>query len=493
MKIVKKKEKSKKTEKSNKRGSVAVLLVCIFLSLMLATGSIGEAALRSAAVSVSECAVENACRSVLAGYDKALKDRYGLFGFEYDESKMAEMIRQLTEGEIESFRLTKCSVKDVKTEKSGYCLNDTETFLKQIKDIMQYRVFTDSISSFYGMFQSGKSAIGMLSDSDKRKKRLEKSMEIAKKEAEETEDTEDDSSFIEIENVHSTLKNVRKRADDDIEDENEENDNTLKNEKITGPLPSVSAGYKSNGAFSGAVSAISKITGFDAAGSISEEIYIDEYIRCFFSEHTDEKNDGSFFRNEMEYILYGDYSDFENYKRAKRTLYLLRSAMNMAYLYSDSAKAAQTLATAQSITPGPFAPLTQVLIIAAWSAAEASNDIKNLEAGNRIPFVKTAATWKVSIESIVNGSFSGAMIENDSTSGFEYERYLELLLLTEKTETKVRRMMDLIQINLKGTERSDFILGNLFCGFVADVKLQKKSIYSGIGNGTFSVKMLNKY
>ncbi len=492
MKILKKNEKSKK-DKSKKRGSVAVLLVCIFVSLMLAVGSIGEAALRSAAVSVSECAVENACRSVLAGYDKALKDRYGLFGFEYDESKMADMIGKLTEAETASFRLTKCSVEEVKTEKSGYCLNDTETFLGQIKDIMKYRVFTDSIDSFYSMFRSGKSAISMLSNSDKRKKSLEESLEKAEKEAKESEDTEDDSSFLKIESVHRLLKNVRKRADNDIENNDEENDNILKNGKIIGPLPSVSAGCKANRAFSGTVSAISKITGFQTAGSISEEIYIDEYIRCFFTEYTDEKSDDSFFNNEIEYILYGDYSDSENYKRARRTLYLLRTAMNMAYIYSDSSKAAETQAVSQSITPGPFAALTQILIIAAWSAAEASNDIKNLEAGNRIPFVKTADTWKVSIDSIISGSFSGSMIKNDSSSGLEYERYLELLLLTEKTETKVRRMMDLIQINLKGTERSDFILGNLFCGFVADVKLQKKSIYSGIGNGTFSVKLLNKY
>ncbi len=102
--------------------------------------------------------------------------------------------------------------------------------------------------------------------------------------------------------------------------------------------------------------------------------------------------------------------------------------------------------------------------------------MKNLEAGNRIPLMKSSATWKISLSSVRSGEFSEGMIENDSRGGLSYGSYLKLLLLTEDTETKLLRMMDLIQINMKGSERKDFVLSNLFCGFIVRAQLEKRSI-----------------
>ena len=87
----------------------------------------------------------------------------------------------------------------------------------------------------------------------------------------------------------------------------------------------------------------------------------------------------SFFRNETEYILYGSDSDQENYKKAKRAIRTVRTALNMSYIYSNPEMVRETLALAESLTPGPFVPLTQLLIIAAWSSLESYNDMKNLE------------------------------------------------------------------------------------------------------------------
>ena len=68
----------------SKRGASAVLLTCIFISLVTAAGAVGEAASRKASVTVAECTLETAGRSVLAGYDRGLKERYALFGYELD-------------------------------------------------------------------------------------------------------------------------------------------------------------------------------------------------------------------------------------------------------------------------------------------------------------------------------------------------------------------------------------------------------------------------
>lgn len=61
----------------------------------------------------------------------------------------------------------------------------------------------------------------------------------------------------------------------------------------------------------------------------------------------------------------------------------MRTALNMAYIYRSPQMVQETLSLAESLTPGPLAPLTQLLIIAAWSSLESYNDMKNLEAGNR--------------------------------------------------------------------------------------------------------------
>ena len=84
----------------------------------------------------------------------------------------------------------------------------------------------------------------------------------------------------------------------------------------------------------------------------------------------------------------------------------------------------ETLSLAESLTPGPLAPLTQLLIIAAWSSLESYNDMKNLEAGNRIPLMKSSATWKISLSSVRSGEFSEGMI------GKRFQRRSELRLLS---------------------------------------------------------------
>lgn len=485
-----------------KRGSSAVMLTCIFVSVVLAVGTVCEAASRRASVSAAECTFEMAGRSVLAGYDKALKDRYALFGYEYDENRIQEMIRNLSEEPLASFPLTECRMVEVNAEKAGYCLGDTEVFQGQIEEIMKYKIVADRISDGLSQFQSASDAISFLGDQEKRKEALEEAKEEAKRLQEERESEEDGAEetidFGEIDDVHDMLKDFKKSLDSASEsgkdnDASEESETVLRNGKIKDVLPSVSAGCKENTAFSGVISSIGKFSEFTDFGNIKSEIYTNEYILSFFSEHTDEKRQDSFFHNEVEYILYGSFSDEENYKKARRSVYTVRTALNIAYLYSSPQKMKQTLTLAESLTPGPFAPLTQLLIITAWSALESSNDVKNLEAGNKIPLIKSEQTWKTDLTSVASGALDGGMIENDSPSGFSYGSYLRLLLLTEKTETKLLRMMDLIQINLKGTDREDFVIGNLFCGFVMNAELEKRSIYAGIGSGRTSVRMTHTY
>ena len=493
-----------------KRGSSAVMLTCLFLSMVLAAGTVGEAASRRAAVSVAECILETAGRSVLAGYDRTLKERYGLFGYEYDEKQLQDILRTSSEKSLSSFPLTECHIEEITTEKSAYCLGDTQTLEKQIGEIMKYRILADTVTGVLGQFRSAGDAMESMSEREEQKQRLEEAKEELRRQQSseeknsseennpsetEEEENEANDSLAEADRVHDMLSGLKESADESAQSGSEETeeDAVLRNRSVSQALPSVLAGCEENGAFSGLISAAEKFPGLTDTDNITSEIYTDSYITSFFTAAVDEKAEESFFHNEIEYILYGSFSDEENGKRASGSIYAIRTALNMAYIYSNPTMIRQTLTMAESLTPGPFAPLTQLLIIAAWSALESGNDLKNLKENHRIPLLKTESTWKVDLESVVSGEWKNGMIENDSASGLSYRSYLMILLLTEDNETKLLRIMDLIQINLKGSDREDFVFSNMFCGFSVTAELKKKSLYTGIGSGRMSVSMSHSY
>ena len=488
-----------------KRGSSAVLLTCILLSMILAVGIIGEASSRRASKAVAECALETAGRAVLAGYDRTLKERYGLFAFERDEDALRSILKELSEESLTSFPLTECTIQEISAEKAAYCLGDPDIMEEQIEEVMKYRIIADKVEDVLTRFQSAGDAVDLLGDEEKKKEALEAAKEEQRRLSSSPSDggggdssgQGDALDFEKADRVHGNLKAFKEDAEDRISEEEDGNgsleDTVLRNENISDALPSILAGCKENTAFSGVVSALKKFPELIDFDRIKSEIYTDEYIKAFFSAYTDEKSEERFFRNEIEYILYGSNSDRENFGKAKRTVYVMRTALNMAYIYGSPDMLRRTLTAAESLTPGPFAPLTQLLIIAAWSALEAYNDVVNLEEGNRIPLIKSASTWKTDLSAVAGGEFNGRMIPNDSDLGMDYKSYLMILLLTEDRETKLLRIMDLIQINLKGSERKDFVFGNLFCGFVLEAEIEKKSIYGGVGSGTTAVRMTHTY
>ncbi len=511
-------------ENGAKKGSAAVMLTCVFVSVVMASGIIGEAASRKASVAISECALETAGRSVMAGYDRELRDRYGLFAYEYGDQELCEMIKKFAEESLSGFSLTECHITDINVEKNGFQLSNPEIFKQQITDFMKYRIITDSLADVGDIIAQVSDAGDLLKEQERKMAEMESEKEklrVRQMEENKSKDTgnqiqEPDSEtgpgssditgnpdtdrssseaadYEKADDVHKMLKELSDsiEAEDNIPEDTK--DRVLKNGKIWKSLPSAAAGCRENSAFTGVSSFFSRFAEFKDFSDLKSEICINEYILRHFTEYTDDPGSERFFSNEIEYILYGSYSDNENHRSTVRALRIMRNALNTAYLCSDSRMMQKTLVMAESLTPGPFAPLTQLLLITAWSAVESENDIKNLEAGNRIPFIKSPASWAVNLESVISGNIRGGMIENDTDGGWKYDDYLKLLLMTQKTETKLLRMMDLIQINMKGTSRIDFVLSDLFCGFTMEAEINKKTICPGISTGNTSVRMTHTY
>ena len=208
------------------------------------------------------------------------------------------------------------------------------------------------------------------------------------------------------------------------------------------------------------------------------EALVNLYIRsCFGTYRSPKKPEESFFRNEIEYILAGKTGDRENRNAVKLYLAALRAPLNAAYLYASPLRLEEAAALAAAIS-GPAAVWTTQAILAAWNLAETAADVALLLRGERIPLAKTDETWTLSVEKLAERFLSGdaeEAAEADGTlaskakEGLSYDDYLTLLLFFENAETKLLRMMDVIQLNMIMSSQSTFSFARLYSGFAVDI------------------------
>lgn len=249
-------------------------------------------------------------------------------------------------------------------------------------------------------------------------------------------------------------------------------DRTLRNRRIIDSLPSKPLKESSFG-FAERIDEIKDQ--FENIGQIfdrSKETYLlDRYIMLKFKNALNDRVDeATFFENEAEYILQGDYSNKKNQAEVRRGIVLFRSSFNAAYLYLDEEKRAQTLAEAELMTPGPQAILTQAILIGTWAFVEAENDARLLENGKRVMLFKDKTSWATDLDSVLKNRDEGC-IDTGSKNGLFYEDYLMIFLHFESESLKLARVMDLMQINMKGTFSKDFLLKNYNCGLRLKAKV----------------------
>ena len=216
------------------------------------------------------------------------------------------------------------------------------------------------------------------------------------------------------------------------------------------------------------------------------------YIFTFFKhagiEETAEKELGdTFFRNEAEYILSGKPDDAKAKKYVRRVLTAVRNALNLTYLYRCTEKREAALAAAEVLSPGPAAVLTQALILESWALLEAENDLRLLEAGERVALRKQDENWAISLENVLSAEFGDnaeteetqkrneTFIRPQSTAGQSYEDYLKLLAAALPQEIRALRMMDLIQINLKYLYNGSFLLRDYYTGLDYQLRVNGKT------------------
>lgn len=159
---------------------------------------------------------------------------------------------------------------------------------------------------------------------------------------------------------------------------------------------------------------------------------------------------------QAEYAIGGRRNDRDNLKLVLSKMQVLRAASNMIFLMTDPDKRAQADLLAAGISAGllnpELAPVLAFAIRVAWAYGESVLDLQVLTQGGKIPLVKTAESWQLSIENIGRFTSAAGSERKSSRAGLEYRDYLRILLMGEGTDRLTGRIMDLTELNIRTHE-----------------------------------------
>lgn len=164
--------------------------------------------------------------------------------------------------------------------------------------------------------------------------------------------------------------------------------------------------------------------------SARDSLYINEYAIAYFPNYVQHYNatskaiatgasnkyliaEDSYYKAfnasqaELEYILTGVADADGRVAAVYGMLTGFRLVLNLAAIFTDSAKIAQANAMAAAIS-GPFAPLVSFGLLVAWAVAESALDAADLMDGEDVFFFKQGANWSLSAGGAVKELISEA-------------------------------------------------------------------------------------
>ena len=404
--------------RNSKSGAVAVFLVIILSAFIAVAALLFLGAKSAAGRSVADAALQSAGRSILSEYDKRLLKDYGILAFRGDEARMEADIKFYADASLSPrdpfyallrssgtpVRTIDSQVENVVVNLKEYSLLDLDNFEDQIRT-----------ASLTGRTMTG--GVGRV-------------------------DPDDESSG------------------------EKESERVLRRSSVIDTLPS--KGY--SGPFFPSFSGIPDlVSGGEPFQSGTTSFLVNEYAMNMFGNHLKPASqDEHFFRNEVEYLIAGSLNDKSNYTSIKARLAVLFTGLNELAIHKDREKMdiCMMIATPIAVASGVPPEVMREAVIATWVSGETVNDIRLLEAGKKVSLFKTSSHWATQdIVGIWNGWTGNELVEPEDKSGLRYEDYLRILLFMLDRETKLLRIMDLMQINLKGTYAEDFLMREYYTGY----------------------------
>ncbi len=423
---------------SGKKGSSAVFLCMITISMIGAAFAFSNAAQAVTEKSMDDCMFRLAGRSVLSEYLIPLKDDYGIFAFRGSEEEICDRLRFYLSRSVGG----KAAEKSVSADTKEYQLTDADAVERQVLAAAKF-------SLAEGVLDAGGKLI------PKKDKNAVKTnfgaFGGAKKHGENS----------------AKGKNGAAASESGIRQGASGEGRKIKNRAVINGLPS--AGIGTGGTDISAILSEGLPSLEDVFKKESDKFLVNRYIMQRFKNRMNaEIPTNTYFANEAEYILFGKLSDDDNARAFMTDFVILRTGLNLAHIYSDPQKVRELVTMAELMTPGPEAAVTQAVLAGSWAFAEAENDKQLLLAGENVAFIKTRANWALELDSAVNGTAAVEglpVIRPKSGNGNDYGDYIEIFLFIENRNKKLLRMMDLIQINMKLNYDRDFLLKEYNTGF----------------------------
>lgn len=179
--------------------------------------------------------------------------------------------------------------------------------------------------------------------------------------------------------------------------------------------------------------------------------YLDEYFSCY-----QKKKEGHYLSYEMEYVLCGKDTEWENLEGTFKRMLLMREAANILSVLRDSEKLKTTQAMAEVIGlligENPAAvKLIQAGLVGAWAYAESILDVRSLAAGEKIPLIKEKNEWTTEISQILS-VFQNHARAKKCEDGLNYNDYLKQLLFLSSEEETAYRMMEAMEFSLQAVD-----------------------------------------
>ena len=180
----------------------------------------------------------------------------------------------------------------------------------------------------------------------------------------------------------------------------------------------------------------------------AERLLIDDYILNYMTLRLDAPSEDRL-NNEAEYILIGDASAARNNESVENKILALRFLLNFIKIMKDAERSAGAEALARAaaaaLSMGAGVTLYKIIIVSAWALLDSYQDLEKLLSGQSVPILTLDEAGGGKIDALQDYAF-----------------YLRILLLFTPVETKLMRICDVIEINMKEATGMTYRLSGVY-------------------------------
>ena len=431
-----------------RKGEITVFLSVVFVLMISFVSGILQASSIQAAKNLGRLETDRAIYSVFGEYQKELLEQYHVFGLDgsygtgsyTEENLISRMHYYGTEG-------TEHEITDIQylTDNSG------QAFREQVLTYMEQTNGIGMIRKVTGLTEEWEEQEIQGNEMEKIREESTQEIEEISSMLENTADTGSGEKEADVENPFHFMDKIEQYG---ILSVVLPKDMILSEKEIT--LES-QVSYRNLRTGRGSFPSRTGTDGIEEK-LLFDEYVIDRYTSAVPEGESDEKNRTLDY--EIEYILAGKTSDKENLESVLFRIFLIRMALNYAFLLTDTEKQGQAEILALAVAALLLVPEAvegiKHLVLIAWAAGESVTDIRTLLSGKRAALVKTTDNWQTSLTSLFTLGEDSGTEGNDAQEGIYYKDYLRILLFLENSKDVTMRALDRREENLRTEQKLRF-------------------------------------